>query len=77
MVTEFYQKLYKLVESNFRGIEGVDWQPIDSHLLEWLEWPFEYEEIRRAVFNSDDNKASWLHHSSFSITMGDNKGRFG
>ena len=44
-------------ELDYRGIEGVDWKPIPIHLMEWLERPFEEEEIRRAVFDCDGNKA--------------------
>ncbi|PON66610.1 hypothetical protein PanWU01x14_108520 [Parasponia andersonii] len=37
VVIEFYQSLYKLVELEYSGIEGIDWQPIEGRLRDWLE----------------------------------------
>ena len=48
-ITGFFHRLYKTEGMRFRGIEGIDWQPIPQHLADWLERPFEEEEIKRAI----------------------------
>ena len=40
-ITSFFQRLYKSESLCFRGIEGVEWQPIPRHLAVRLERPFE------------------------------------
>ncbi|PON65466.1 hypothetical protein TorRG33x02_270770 [Trema orientale] len=37
VVIEFYQSLYKSAELEYSSIEGIDWQPIQGHLRDWLE----------------------------------------
>ena len=56
-ITDFFQKLYQSEGSSYRGIEGIEWQPIPQHLADWLERPFDEEEIKRAILDCDGNKA--------------------
>ena len=42
---------------HFHGIDGIEWQPIPVFLAEWLERPFEEEEVKKAIFECDGNKA--------------------
>ena len=55
-ITGFFQSLYKLEGLSFWGIHGIEWQPIASHLVEWLERPFE-EEVKKAIYECDGNRA--------------------
>ena len=57
-ITDFFKTLYKSDELSYRGIEGIEWQPISSHLADWIERPFEEEEVKKAVFECDGSKAS-------------------
>ena len=34
--TDFFRSLYKSDELIYGGIEGIEWQPISSHLADWL-----------------------------------------
>ena len=56
-ISTLFQRLYKSESSCFRGIEGIEWQPIPLHLAEWLKRPFEEEEFKKAIFECDGNKA--------------------
>ena len=56
-ITSFFRNLYKTEELNFRGIDGIQWQPIPQFLAEWLERPFQEDEIKRAIHECDGNKA--------------------
>ena len=38
-ITGFFQILYKTEGLSFRGIDGIDWQPIPQFLADWLERP--------------------------------------
>ena len=42
---------------SFRGINGIEWQPIPSFPADWLERPFEEEEIKKAIFECDRSRA--------------------
>ena len=42
---------------SFRGIDGIKWQPIPSNLAEWLQRPFEEEEVKKAIFECDESRA--------------------
>ena len=57
VIIGFYENLYKTVQRGFKGFVGVDWMPISNHLVGWLERPFEEDEIRRAIFECEENKA--------------------
>ena len=56
-VTDYFKRLFKSDDLIFGGIEGIDWQPISSHLANWLERPFEEDEVKKAVFDCDESKA--------------------
>ena len=56
-ITEFFKSLYQSAGRSYRGIEGIEWQPIPSHLAEWLERPFEETEVKKAIFDCDGSKA--------------------
>ena len=66
-ITGFFQRLYKTEGMSFRGIEGLDWQPIPQHIADWLERPFEEEEIKRAIHNCDGNKAPGLNDFTLEL----------
>ena len=55
-ITDFFKRLYKSEGLSYQGIEGIEWQPISSHLANWLEWPFEEEEVTKAIFDCDGSK---------------------
>ena len=57
-ITSFFKSLYTTEGLSFRGVDGIDWQPIPTHLAEWLDRPFEEDEIKRAIQECDENKAS-------------------
>ena len=46
-ITGFFQSLYKSEGLSFRGIKGIEWHPIPSHLAEWLQRPFEEKEVKK------------------------------
>ena len=54
----FFQRLYKMKGLSFRGIDGIEWQPIPPHLADWLEKPFKEEKIKREIFKCEGNKGS-------------------
>ena len=56
-ITGFFKSLYTTAGLSFRGVDGIDWQPIPRPLAEWLERPFEEDEIKRAIQECDGNKA--------------------
>ena len=56
-ITGFFHSLYSSENLCLGGIEGIDWQPIPLFLAEWLERPFEEEEVKKAIFECDGNKA--------------------
>ena len=56
-IVRFYEKLYSYADSEILGFEGVEWVGIDTLLSEWLERPFNEEEIKEAVFDCDGSKA--------------------
>lgn len=64
---EFYEKLYESLGGEFSGVEGLDWSPISTPAVESLEMPFEEDEIKRAVFNFDGNKAPGLNGFTLSF----------
>ena len=66
-ITGFFQKLYQTKGMRFRGIEGIDWQPIPQHLAKWLERPLDEEEIKKAILDCDGNKA--LGPDGFMLEM--------
>ena len=56
-ITNFYKELYteEVMERPF--LEGLDWDPIESTKAAWLERPFEEEEVKKAIWTMDKEKA--------------------
>ena len=54
-------KIFKGLFSSNRnagwGIEGLNWSPIRAQEAEWLERPFEMEEVRKLVFECGKDKS--------------------
>ena len=59
-ITTFFSRLYSSSHPRFRGIDGIDWSPIIINEAENLERPFEEEEVKKVVFESDGNKSLGL-----------------
>ena len=49
-ITGFFQSLYKSEVLSFRGLDGIQWQPIPPYLSDWLQRPFEEEEVKERHF---------------------------
>ena len=56
-IVRFYESLYSDEVPEILGFEGVEWGGIDTFLSDWLERPFNEEEIKEAVFECDGSKA--------------------
>ena len=71
-ITGFFQRLYTSDSLCFRGIEGIEWQPITLHLAVWLERPFDEAEVKTTIFDCDGDKAPGPDGFTldFSISMG-------
>ena len=55
-ISSFFKSLYTSKGLSFRGIDGIEWQPIPLQLAEWLERPF--KKVIKEIFECDGNKAS-------------------
>ena len=56
-IISFFSWLYSSSHPRFRGIDGLYWSPIAVEDAIDLVRPFENEEVKKAVFNCDDNKS--------------------
>jgi len=56
-VIKFFKGLFRRNRNAGWGIEGLNWCPISIQDPEWLERPFEMEEIRKAVFDCGKDKS--------------------
>ncbi|RVW76853.1 hypothetical protein CK203_043082 [Vitis vinifera] len=54
----FYEKLYSSPPGESWRVEGLDWSPISVGSASRLDSPFTEEEISKAIFQLDRNKAS-------------------
>lgn len=59
-ITLFYKNLFTEEENNMPFLDGLNWDPISEDVSLWLERPFEEEEIRKAVFELEGDKAPGL-----------------
>lgn len=57
---EFFKKLYTSNNGDVIGFNRVEWAPTPASLAEWLVRPFEFFEVKEAVFICDGNKALGL-----------------
>uniref|UniRef100_A0A803PZR9 Reverse transcriptase domain-containing protein n=1 Tax=Cannabis sativa TaxID=3483 RepID=A0A803PZR9_CANSA len=53
----FFSKLYTSERKQGADIEGIEWQKISESSARLLENPFDEDEIKRALFSCDGNKA--------------------
>ncbi|KAL5583298.1 hypothetical protein UlMin_015740 [Ulmus minor] len=49
-IVSFYENLYKETSTGWWDFEEINWGSISVERVEWLERPFEEEEIKKAVF---------------------------
>ncbi|PON85139.1 hypothetical protein TorRG33x02_191130, partial [Trema orientale] len=56
-VVSFFRNLYSSDNGRYKGFVAVDWSPISSPMADWLTQPFEEDELKSAVFESDGDKA--------------------
>ena len=54
----FYEKLYSSPPGESWRVEGLDWSPISEESASRLDSPFTEEEISKAIFQLDRDKAS-------------------
>ncbi|PON75016.1 hypothetical protein TorRG33x02_245810 [Trema orientale] len=47
-VVTFFEILFTSQQGEFSGFEGVHWSPINNTLADWIERPFEEDEIKKA-----------------------------
>ena len=59
-INTFFSRLYSSSHPRFRGIDGIAWSPIIVNDAKDLERPFEEEEVKKVVFDSDGNKSLGL-----------------
>ena len=59
-INTLFSWLYSSSHPRFRGINGIDWSPIATNNTEYLERPFEEEEVQKVVFDCDDHKSLGL-----------------
>ena len=59
-INTFFSRLYSSSHPRFRGIDGIAWSPIIVNDAKDLERPFEEEEVKKVVFDSDGNKSQGL-----------------
>ena len=53
----YFEKLYASPTGEFWSVEGLDWSPISEESASRLDSPFTEEEISRAIFQLDRDKA--------------------
>nr|CAN67046.1 hypothetical protein VITISV_001151 [Vitis vinifera] len=63
----FYEKLYSSPPGESWRVEGLDWSPISAESAFRLDSPFTEEEISKAIFQLDGNKA--LGPNGFTIAV--------
>ncbi|KAL5541335.1 hypothetical protein UlMin_044595 [Ulmus minor] len=56
-IVSFYENLYKETSTGWWDFEEINWGSISVERAEWLERPFEEEEIKKAVFGCDREKS--------------------
>ncbi|WJZ85876.1 hypothetical protein VitviT2T_005388 [Vitis vinifera] len=56
-ILHYFEKLYTNPTGESWGVEGLDWSPISEESALRLESPFTEEEISKAIFQLDRNKA--------------------
>ncbi|KAL5543460.1 hypothetical protein UlMin_007244 [Ulmus minor] len=56
-IVSFYENLYKETNTGWWDFEEITWGSISVERAEWLERPFEEEEIKKAVFGCDREKS--------------------
>ncbi|KAL5569664.1 hypothetical protein UlMin_026239 [Ulmus minor] len=56
-IVSFYENLYKETSTGWWDFEEIIWGSISVERAEWLERPFEEEEIKKAVFGCDREKS--------------------
>ena len=56
-IIHFFETLFSSNDPVLRGFDGVEWEGIDTLFSSWLERSFTEEEVKRAVFEYDGNKA--------------------
>ncbi|KAK9927793.1 hypothetical protein M0R45_024959 [Rubus argutus] len=54
---QYYKNLYSSSNQEIRGVVGLDWSPISGQEAEWIERPFQEEEIKQAVFDCSKDKS--------------------
>ena len=63
----YYEKLYSSPPGESWRVEGLDWSPISAESAFRLDSPFTEEEISKAIFQLDRDKA--LGPDGFTIAM--------
>ncbi|KAL5548946.1 hypothetical protein UlMin_004177 [Ulmus minor] len=56
-IVSFYENLYKETSTGWWDFEEITWGSISVERAEWLERPFEEEEIKKVVFGCDREKS--------------------
>ncbi|RVX11275.1 LINE-1 retrotransposable element ORF2 protein [Vitis vinifera] len=56
-ILRYFEKLYASSSGESWRVEGLDWSPIDGESASRLEFPFTEEEIYKAIFQMDRDKA--------------------
>ncbi|RVW90400.1 Transposon TX1 uncharacterized 149 kDa protein [Vitis vinifera] len=56
-ILKYFEKLYASPSGESWRVEGLDWSPIDGESASRLEFPFTEEEIYKAIFQMDRDKA--------------------
>ena len=56
-ILKYFEKLYASPSGESWRVEGLDWSPIDGESASRLESPFTEEEIYKAIFQMDRDKA--------------------
>ncbi|KAL5575065.1 hypothetical protein UlMin_016764 [Ulmus minor] len=56
-IVSFYENLYKETSTGWWDFEEITWGSISVERAEWLEQPFEEEEIKKAAFGCDREKS--------------------
>lgn len=55
-IKHHFGKLFSQLPRSSWKIEGLDWSPISSESVEWLDYPFFKEEINNVVFHLNMEK---------------------
>ncbi|VVA31869.1 Hypothetical predicted protein, partial [Prunus dulcis] len=56
-VIRFFKGLFSSNENAGWGVDGLNWCPISQTEADWLERPFELEEVQKAVFDCGKDKS--------------------